>query len=1053
MPAPAKQGFWPKFRRGFRWFRVLVLLLVLVVIVALTYLNTIGLPNFVKQRLLAELHARGLDLQFTELRLSGYRVVLAEKIQLGRADDPLSPQLTIDAMELRFDREALKRLKLHLTALFVRQGRLVLPLHTTNEPPHLLVLDHISTELRLLPGDEWRLTQFSAELPPPSGQAGGPILRVYLAATVTNASHIRSWNWRRAPTAPGTFRARLRQVVTAIEEMKFSAPPALRVFAHGDAATPERFTADLVFTAPKLDASWGELERLSLTAKLAPSATDPGLARVEADLSVEGLRTAWGDARHSQFTARVDLSLTNAAPFDADWTWSADAAQTRWAKAHKVRLTAHTGSASTNAALLKTKLALIAEQIEHPSAKANDARADLIVEHSFTELTRFRAEGQLTAGGLSTKWGDAESLLVNAHAASPAHEGPPRADANWAWWAKLEPFFVDWEARARNFASPKVRVEDFFCAGQWRAPDLELKKLQAQLYGGELGAEGTLNVATRGVHSRAHLDFDLKQLFPLLTEKARKFLGQYTWNTPPKISGEAWLTVPAWTNAQPDWRAEVQPTIRMAGQFHAPDGGAFRGISVDSAASHLTLSNLVWHLPDLVATRPDGRVELAYTGSMETHDYQFDLRSQIDLKALRPLLDEKAQRGLDLLQFTSPPRVEGQIRGRWEAPERIGFAGRVAATNFTLRGETCGVLTAAVEFTNKFLRATDIFARRDEGEIHVPALGYDIPGNLIWITNATSTVAPMAVARAIGPQTTRTLTPYRFQQPPTARVHGRIPVRGTAGADAHFTISGGPFSYWRFNVPQIAGDVHWTGEQVTITNLLAAFYGGQLRGHFGVVTSAGPSDEFHFQAAVVGADLKPFMTDVVSKTNQSQGLINCNLTITSAKTDDWKSWQGAGDINLRDGQLWDVPMFGYFSHLLNVVYPGLGSTRASAGQGTFTIHDSIITSDDLEIREPTARLKYRGHVDFDGNVNAKVEAELLRDTWVVGRIFSLALWPVSKIFEYKVTGTLNKPKVEPLYFLPKFLLFPFHPIRTLEGLLPGKPEEQEKPKGPDAPPP
>ena len=146
-----------------------------------------------------------------------------------------------------------------------------------------------------------------------------------------------------------------------------------------------------------------------------------------------------------------------------------------------------------------------------------------------------------------------------------------------------------------------------------------------------------------------------------------------------------------------------------------------------------------------------------------------------------------------------------------------------------------------------------------------------------------------------------------------------------------------------------------------------------------------------------------------------------------------------------------TPLFGYFSYLLNAVYPGLGSTRASAGKATFVIHDSVITSDDLEIREPSTRLKYRSHVDFDGNVNARVEAELLRDTWMIGRIFSLALWPVSKLFEYKVTGTLNKPKVEPLYFLPKFLMIPFHPIRTIEELFPDKSEEKEKPKEQEPP--
>ena len=84
------------------------------------------------------------------------------------------------------------------------------------------------------------------------------------------------------------------------------------------------------------------------------------------------------------------------------------------------------------------------------------------------------------------------------------------------------------------------------------------------------------------------------------------------------------------------------------------------------------------------------------------------------------------------------------------------------------------------------------------------------------------------------------------------------------------------------------------------------------------------------------------------------------------------------------------------------------------------------------------RLEYVGTIDLNENVNAHVTAHLLRDTWVVGPLVSTALWPVSKIFEYHITGPLEKPKSEPIFVLPKLLLLPLHPIRTLEDIfIPG----------------
>jgi hypothetical protein len=55
---------------------------------------------------------------------------------------------------------------------------------------------------------------------------------------------------------------------------------------------------------------------------------------------------------------------------------------------------------------------------------------------------------------------------------------------------------------------------------------------------------------------------------------------------------------------------------------------------------------------------------------------------------------------------------------------------------------------------------------------------------------------------------------------------------------------------------------------------------------------------------------------------------------------------------------------------------------------------------------------------------------------VLGPVVNLALWPVTKFFEYKITGTLAEPKSEPLYVPARVLLMPLHPFRTLEDLFP-----------------
>jgi hypothetical protein len=136
--------------------------------------------------------------------------------------------------------------------------------------------------------------------------------------------------------------------------------------------------------------------------------------------------------------------------------------------------------------------------------------------------------------------------------------------------------------------------------------------------------------------------------------------------------------------------------------------------------------------------------------------------------------------------------------------------------------------------------------------------------------------------------------------------------------------------------------------------------------------------------------------------------------------------------------IWDIPVFGIFSPVLNALAPGLGNSRADRGQATYTITNSVIRTDDLDIHSGLMRLYYKGTVDFHERVNARAEAELLRDTWFVGPIFRLALLPLRKLFEVKVTGTLDQPKREMLYLFPRVLMMPLRPFRTLKELFPSE---------------
>jgi hypothetical protein len=1006
--------------------------LILGLLGGLVYLNQIGLPDFAKQPLLERLRARGLDLEFSRLRLSWYHGLVAENVRFGRADEPLSPQLTVTEVRVRPNRAALARLQFQVDSLKLRQGRLVWPIAEANQAPRQLAVENIQTDLRFLPGDEWALDHFTA------GFAGA---RIQLSGTLANASAVREWKVLRVKQTASAeaWRNRLRQFADTLERIHFSTPPEFRLNVQGDARDLASFAVHMVLSTPGATTPWGSVTGGQVNARLFPATTN-GLSRAELYLEAGRAHTRWARAEDVQLTAHLASFEGQTTLGDGDLALSAGQVETKWASVTNFQLTLHLASTKGQTNLINADLALSAGCVETRWGSTTNAQFSAHWVHALTNALPLAGEGKLLCQQANMKWGAAGEVRLNVRLAAPPAAASSRVDESWAWWAKIEPYALDWEGQVNRLQSHGFELAELACGGSWRAPKLTITNLHAELYQRQLDVRAGLDVATRALSFSLSSDVDPHKIAPFIAEGAQRWLAPYSWKEPPELKGSLSLVLPAWTNRQPDWRAEVLPTLWLDGEFRLEHGGAYRDVAVTTARSHILCSNRVWRLPDLKITRPEGRLEAVHEADDRTGDYYFHIDSTLDVRALRPLLEPEPQTGLDYFTFTEPPAVEAEIRGNWHDPERIGIEGSVALTNFTFRGESVSALQTALQYTNRFLQFRNPRLQRGAQQMSADGLGADFLAQKIYLTNGFSTTEPMVIARAIGAHVARAIQAYHFKQPPVAHVHGTIPMRGEDDADLHFDLAGGPFEWWRFHVPEIQGHVHWLGQHLTLSDVHVGFYGGQASGSARFDFHPRDRTDYQFAVSVTEAWLHPLAADLFLRTNRLEGKLSGTLVITNANTADMQSWNGHGDLTLRDGLIWDVPIFGIFSDVLNGMVPGLGSSRANAGTCTFLITNGIIRSDDLDIRSTGMRLQYRGTLDFQGHVNARVEGWPLRDMWIVGPLFSTVLWPVTKVFEYKVTGSLGNPKAEPVWPVPKvvFLPFqlPFHPIRTLKGLLP-----------------
>ena len=996
MPSRQKRSFWRTCRIYFRRFRITVWLVVLAILGILIYLDQVGLPGFAKRLLLQRLHERGLDLHFSRLRLSWYRGIVAENVRFERADQPSSPRLTLKEVRVQLSHKALAHLQFQVDSLVLRRGLLVWPLEETNQPNRDLSITNLQAVLRFLPNDEWALDTLKGRL------AGATF---QLSGTITNASAIRDWEFLKAkqPPAPASvWQDRLRRFADTLDRIRFAAPPDLRLDLRGDARDLQSFSLRAMITAPGAVTPWGRFSQAQFTARLFPAGSND-LSRVDLNLAAADAQTPWATTHDLRLGVQLTSlgELTNVV--NADLVLAAGVAVTEWA-------------AATNAHLA-------AQWTQYP-----------------TNPIPLAGHCQFRAKQAGTRWGSAKNLQLTGDFASPPASGPPRADDSWAFWTNLQPYFVHWEARLTDLQSSNLLAEELACAGTWRAPALAVTNLHARLYRGKLDAHAELNVASRALRAGIASDFDPRQVAPLLAEDARRWLEDVKWEQPPALQANLALTLPAWTNREPDWRAEVLPTLELAGEFKLDHSASYRGVEVSAVRSHVLCSNLVWQLPDLLVTRREGQLQAMHVTDGRASNYYWRVSSTIDPLALRSLVATNEQDSFDLATFTQPPVVEAELWGRFHEPQRIGFRGRVAVTNFTFRGQSTTGLQTEFQYTNRVVQFIQPRVQRGDELMSADGVTADFNVQLIYLTNGVGTIEPLFIARAIGPHIVRDIRPYHFILPPAAYVHGTIPMHGETGADLQFDINGGPLEWQCFYLSHLAGHLHWRGEELFLTNVTARAYGGNTTGSAHFEFLPGGAADYSFQLTTKDTQLKRLLDDISGHTNKIEGSLDGTLTITHANTEDTSHVNGYGRASLREGLIWEIPLFGIFSPVLDDLFPGLGSSRFNAGTCSFTITNSVIHSEDLELRARTLRLQYRGTVDFNYRLNARVEAIILRDVPVFGPALKTIFKPFTKLFEFKVTGTLSQPRKEQAFLISKFILMPFelpfHPFRTLRDLFP-----------------
>ena len=238
---------------------------------------------------------------------------------------------------------------------------------------------------------------------------------------------------------------------------------------------------------------------------------------------------------------------------------------------------------------------------------------------------------------------------------------------------------------------------------------------------------------------------------------------------------------------------------------------------------------------------------------------------------------------------------------------------------------------------------------------------------------------------------------YQFHGGKNTRLE--ITIDSPDGMDYDFLGKTLPFD-------RISAKLLFTTDRLQIIDLNGGLFSGNVRG--GADISLARNDP-HYRAkiAVKGINF-PRLTDLYYKYKSAQGHLTGTYDFKGLG-DNARLMSGSGKVEVTNGDVFAIPVFGPISDILNAILPGSGYSIARKATASFAIKDGIIHTEDFEAAGTLFSMLGHGDIHF---LDDKLDFELRMSAHGPG----VLLTPMYKLFEYTGEGSLKKPNWHPKRF-------------------------------------
>jgi AsmA-like C-terminal region len=559
---------------------------------------------------------------------------------------------------------------------------------------------------------------------------------------------------------------------------------------------------------------------------------------------------------------------------------------------------------------------------------------------------------------------------------------------------QLEDAHVEATLQGKELRRGAYAITDLFASAEWTDQVFNVSRCEWRDAGGAFAARGSWSRQTNEANFQIRSEIALKDFLDAFS--LGRPLRDLAFTAPPllEISG----------------LASVQgehPQIKVIGRASV---GAFSYKAVPFAELSGRFSWDGEHTLLRDVRLRDQTGDLAAQLFDAPNDFRLKIDSNLTPAVLRPLVSPELSKFLAEWELPRPPEVHLTIRAPDRNPENWKGEGTIALERARFRGASMNSATADVRFGDGAIVYDNLRVTRDEG-VGTGSFTYDFKNHEVRINNIKTSLRPAEAILWVDPKLWKTIVPYKFRHAPNITTNGVYQFRG--GKNTHIDITldapgGMDYGFIGKALPfdRVASHLLLTNDRLQIVDFKAGLFSGTVRGTADI--SLAKNDPRYRAKIAVGGINFPQLTGLYYNYKAAPGTLSGNYDFTGLGNDP-RRMQGSGTLEVTNGDVFAIPVFGPLSGILNSIIPGAGYSIAHRASARFTIKNGIIHTDDFDAAGRMFRLLGHGDIHF---LDDKLDFYLR----IGGKGPSVLLTPVYKLFEYVGEGSLKHPDWHPKRF-------------------------------------